>query len=541
MNTKYTFNKWIWKSVIVFVFLSIVLVSCLKNDFDFEKVTLPTWEPNFSLPLIHSKLNLSKVLGEADAGDMLLEDPFHFLTLIYRSNIFSQEAQEVFTIANQMYAQNYSFSLPGGMNNGDSTSGSYSDNIVFINTNNEILDTLYLKEGNINLLFNSDINQNAKINIVFPTATKNGVPLTHTINLNYTGTPFNINTNIDITGYKLVFDHSGGTFNKLPILYNVTVYNIGSPDQSPYDFNFNLFFQNQNYSKMFGYLNQKDYLFPMDTLSIDIFKNSWFGNFLLEDPKLKIKISNSYGFPLNITWGLLEGINPKTPTSMALTNVPNPMNVNSPTIIGHDIETVYNLDKNNSNIKDVVNIIPHYFAYLFEGHANPSGIYTPNFVLDTSRFKVDVEMEMPLFGRAWDFIIEDTVDFTFEKIEELVYINFKINITNGFPVDSKIQIVITDSLYNPLDSLFPTAQYVIQSANMGPAPDYKVTTPVHKYTEVNLSQTRLTNLTNARKMLIIATLNTKNNGNDIVKFYSDYMIDVRMAARAQLKVNLNNY
>jgi len=525
----------------VVLIMSLFMVSCLKDDFNFDKMTKPTWEPNFSLPLIHSKSDLSKVLGITGGDSLLNEDASHFLTLIYRDNIFSQYAYDAFTIPDQMYNLNYPFSLPGGMNSGDSISGSYSDNIVFVNSNNEILDTMFLKDSILNFKMNSTINHNAKIEIEMPTVTKNGVPLSATINFVYTGTPLNINYDIPVDGYKMIFNQSGGVFNKLAINYKVTVYNIGTPDMSPYAFNFDITFKNLKYSKMFGYMNQKDYLFPFDTLSIDIFKNSWFGNFMLEDPKLRVYVYNSYGFPLNLTFDLLESYNPNTPALVSVVGFPNPFTITEPTTIGQVAQTTVLLDKNNSNIKDAINITPRYFAYHFEGHANPSGIYQPNFLLDTSCFKVDIEMELPLFGRAWNFVIQDTIDFTFDKIEELVYANFKINILNGFPIDAKMQIYITDSLYNPLDSLFNGEQVVISGASVGGAPDYRVTSPSPKYTEVNLSQSRLTNLSNAKKMLIRSKLNTTNSGNDIMKIYSDYIIDVRMAVQAQLKVNLNNY
>jgi len=532
-------NKRMFLLTSVILTVSVFMVSCLKNDFDFSKFTKPTWEPNFSLPLVHSKLSLSKILGVTGGDSLLNEDANHFLTLIYRDNIFSQYAYDAFKIIDQNYTKNYPFSLPPGMNVGDSVSGSFTDNIIFNDTNNAVLDTMYLKSGNLNFKMNSTINQNAKIEIVMPSVTKNGIPLGTVINYIYTGAPLNINFNLPLSGYKIVFHQAGGIFNQLAINYKVTLYNIGSPDLSPYNFNFDLGFQSLKYSKIFGYLNQKSFSFPIDTLSIDIFKNSWFGHFLLEDPKFTVKVKNSYGFPLNINFDLLDAYNPKTPALINVWGVPNPFSINTPTSVGQVTETSFILNKNNSNIKDAINITPHYFAYHFTGQANPSGIYQSNFILDTSSFKVDVEMELPLFGRAWDFVIQDTVDFKFDKVDELVYANFKINILNGFPLDAKMQIVITDSLYVPLDSLFVGEQYVIRSGSVGPAPDYRVISPNNVYTEVNLSQTRLTKLSNARKMLIRSKLNTTNTGLDIMKIYSDYLLDVRLAVQAQLKVDLN--
>ena len=537
MKSLKSINKHLFILTFVLLTVSVFMVSCLKDDFNFNKLTKPIWEPNFSLPLVHSKLNLSKVLGVTGGDSLLNEDPNHFLTLIYRDNIYSQYADDVFMINDQNYLKNYNFSLP---TTSSSITVSYTDSIVF-NADNMILDSLYLKIGNLNSHLSSTIVNDALITIAMPTATKNGVPLSVVINQPYTGVPLNITyPTINLTGYKLAFNNTGGSNNWLPINYTVTLYNVvGSP--ANYNFNFSASFQNLKYSKMYGYLNQKAFLFPLDTLSIDIFKNSWFGHFLLEDPKFKVNVHNSFGFPLSLSFDLVEAINPKTPAAIMVSGIPNPFNITSPTTLGQVTQSSFELNKNNSNIAQAINITPHFFAYHFSGLANPTGIYQQNFILDTSSFKVDIEMDMPLYGRAWDFVLQDTVSFSFDKVDELVWANFKINILNGFPIDAKMQIIITDSLYAPLDSLFTGEQYVIKSGIVGPGPDYRVSSSTNQFTAVNLSQDRLVKLSKARKMLIRSKLNTYDTGaNNIMKIYSDYILDVRMAVQAQLKVDLNS-
>jgi len=522
--------------------LIITISSCLKKeDFEFDKLLFPDWEPNFSLPLIKSTLDLRKILNETEAGDMFIEDANHFLTLVYKAKLMSLISEETFEIVNQNFTNNHNFSVPSGFSIGDSTTFTYTDNIVFVNSNNEILDTLYLKSGRINFQLNTTLNHNANIRIILPTVRKNGIPFIRTINYVFTGSPTPINLNFNVEDYIMVFHHTGGTFNQLQINYEVTVYNnLGAPDMSPYNVETHLNFQDLQYSKMFGFLNYKEYFFPVDTLGIGIFKNSWFGNFLLEDPRLIVKISNSYGFPLNIEFDHLIATNPNTPVSTSVSGLPNPLIVAPPAYPGDVALTTFTLDKNNSNIKSAINNMPHYLHYLFTGYANPTGLYAPNFVLDTSAFVVDIELEMPLFGRAWDFVIEDTIDFKFENVDEIVYANFKINIINGFPIDANIQIYFADSTYNILDSLFSYTQEVILAAPAGPAPDYRVINPRHKYTEANLSAARLQNISNSKYMFIRSTLATINNGADIMKIYSDYNIDLRMAVQVQLKVNPND-
>ncbi|MDD3877674.1 MAG: hypothetical protein PHT69_13720 [Bacteroidales bacterium] len=522
--------------ILIFI---IFLSSCLKKeDFDFDKLVFPDWEPNFSLPLVHSQMDLRKVLNETSFGDMLIEDANKFLTLVYKERIYSQKAEDAFYINNQFFVQNETFSVSGSFNIGDSSTSTYTENMVFVNaSNNEKLDTLYLKSGDLNFQLNTNLNHPAKIRITLPDVRKNGVPFSTTLLYNVGS---NINTTLDLAGYKMVFHHTGGINNQLTVFYELTAYNTsGAQNQSPYTIDFSTNFENLKYSKMFGFLNYKEYLFPMDTLSIGIFKNAWFGNFVAMDPKVIIKITSHYGFPLHIIFDHLIATNPKSLNSLPVFGLPNPIAISSPLNPGDSSVTSVTLDKYNSNIVDAINILPHYFAYLFEGRANPTGVYTPNFALDTSTFNVDMEVEIPLYGSAWDFVLEDTVDFEFEKIDEVEYALFKISILNGFPVDANIQIYFADSLNNVLDSLFGGTKEVVLAALTGPSPEYRVTTPQTKYTEAYITANKLTNITNSRKMFIRSTLATTNNGSETIKIYSDYLIDVRLAVQAQLKVNLN--
>lgn len=518
------------------------VTSCLKKeDFDFDKLVYPDWEPNFSLPLVYSSLDLSQVLNEVEDSDMLIEDAQHFLTLVYKRRLMSQIAQEVFEIDNQTFNNNHSFSLPAGFSVGDSSTFTFSDDFVFATTNNEVLDTLYLKEGTLDLQIQSNINHDTRIRVFLPTVRRNGVPFVETINQVYTGTPYNINLSFDLEDYVMAFHHSGGMFNQLPINYEITAFNnSGASDLSPYVFDCNVGFDNLAYEKMIGFLDYIEYQFNDDSLSIDIFKNSWFGNFLLQDPKLFIRVTNSLGFPLEIVFDYLEGYNPNTSVNVPITGVSTPISVNQPAYMGDITTTTIELNKDNSNIKDAINDMPHHLHYRFDGHANPTGIYTPNFVLDTSAFKVDIELEMPLYGQAWDFTIQDTIDYEFEQLEEVVYAKFLIDITNGFPIDAGIQIYFADTTYQVIDSLFTYKKEIITAAPVGSSPNYRVVERRHKYTEIFLSASRLENISKARHMIIAANMATTNTGTDIVKIYSDYLIDVRLAIQAQLKVNLND-
>ncbi len=529
------------KILIIIIFCIIgLLYSCIKDKFDFDKFAGGQYEPDVAAPLIHTRLALCDLLGEYDSSNVITEDSNSFLTLIYCNTVYSKEADEFVDIPNQPINTNIILPAPLILAPGDSAVIPYSEDYQFIVNNNEILDSIFVKAGDISSMdfnLNSDINHYAKIEITIPSVTKYGIPFNKIMPFDYTG-PLPISQSFSLAGYKITFLDS----NKIKINYNITVYGDANPDNSPYFISMGDGIIDIQFSKVFGYLSQHSFDVNIDTVSLDIFKNKIDGNFFLEDPKVNIFVSNSFGFPINahfVQIGAHSDDNAPYDVSVSGSGIPDPWIINYPTYseIGQKIETSLILNKTNSNINDAINISPEYLFCDITALSNPDGVIIKNFALDTSKFDVDIEVELPLYGRAWDFVNQDTMDFDIDDVDELESILFKLNINNGFPIDGKVQIYFTDTLYTVLDSLLSSFQQVIASAVPGGPPDYKVISPTNKTTTILFDKSRLNNIVNTKKMILKTKLATSDNGNTIVKIYSDYNMEIRLAARAQLSID----
>lgn len=526
-------------SLILLLVGGLLIQSCIKKeDFDFDKIAGFEYSPNGAAPLVHSKLTLRDILQDYDTNHLFVEDGTHFLSLIYNSTVFSKRADEFIFIENQFMNTSYSFST-GAIANGDSMSYDYPLNYSFSTGFGERYDSIVLKSGTLGFSINADINHNARIYITIPGAKKNGQVFKKTILYNYTGsTPVVINQNFNLDGYTISFT-SG---NQLAIDYKITVYGDGNPNLSPYNVNLGESIQSMFYDKIYGYLGQLNFGINQDSVFIDIFKNNIYGSMYFEDPRLNLVVSNAYGMPVQVTIDLLRAessVNPPFVVDLAGSGIPYPWDVGAPTFaqMGQSVQSSIHLDQTNSNVKTAINISPHYVSYHVNTLTNPYGnpLTDQNFVIDTSRFSVDAEVELPMYGSAWDFRLQDTLDFSFgEDIDILDWVLFKINTDNGFPVDASMQIYFADSLYNKLDSLLVPMQQVISSGIIGPAPDYKVVSPTHKLTTSKIEHNRIMNLLNVEKMLIYAKLETVNNGGTIIKMYSDYFLDVKIGMQAQI-------
>lgn len=526
----------------VIALISILFIaSCFdKRDFAFDKIAAFQWEPNLAAPIIKSTLTMKDLISNADTN-VLVEDASNFLSIVYKASVFSERADEIISIENQNFNSAWTFAT-GTIT--DSATFNYTISTTFTSPNGERFDSIYIKSGALLFNLNGNLNHNGRLRIIIPTVKKNGMIFRKNIMYNYNNTlPVVTNNSYDLSGFTISF----GADNKLNINFSITVYADANPNNSPYTLNLNEAFQNIKFHKIFGYIGKRSFSINQDSVDFDIYQNNIDGSIQLEDPKLNIYIRNAYGMPINVNFTKLDAkssVNPPYIVSITGSGLPNPLLIQAPTFaqIGQSILTKINLNKTNSTIVQAVNMSPNYLDFLVEALSNPNGnaLTDQNFVLDSSKFEVDIEAELPLYGSASGFKLQDTVDFDLgEDIEEVEWVILKVFTSNGFPIDVSMQIYFADSLGNKLDSLLTSIDKIISSGIVGPAPSYKVITPTEKHLSIQIDQKKMDNLLKAEKLIILADLATTNNGVDKVKIYSDYEIDVKLGVQAKGKISAN--
>ncbi|MDD5570449.1 MAG: hypothetical protein PHD97_04745 [Bacteroidales bacterium] len=540
------------KTDILYVFVVLLLfsmLSCKKEYFELDKRLASTnkYDPNISLPLVHSKLTIEDIVAGSDTTQIFKFDPNNVVILVYKGNLCQKTAKEVYS---EIPDQNFSypcplFPMPPGPPAGDSTSANYNPIFTFTTTG-EQFDSITLKGGTLRFHLNSsDFNHQAKFEITLPNVIKNGTPFTTTILYTYSGSlPVDITNDFDLTGYTIAFTPG----NQITANIKVTGYYDANPNTSPYNFTFETSFLSSQYSGLYGYLGQKNINFAKDTIRPRIFKNNFIGNMEVENPQMIISINNSFGLPINANFNTLQAFSPVNAPNVVNIGGPgltNPLAVGYPSMlqIGQTIPTNVTLDNTNSNIVDAINISPQKFYSDISATTNPSGTPMANFVLDTSKISVNLEVDIPLTGVCWDFIIQDTMPAGsfIEDVKEMKWAKFRIFAENWFPVNAIMQIYFTDSVagnkYHIADSLITTTtDKVVDAAAQGLGPDFRVASPTIKYTEVLVDNDKLKKLENCNNMIIRAIMNTANYPTGKVRIYNDYILDVKLSVQAQLDV-----
>src|SRR3569832_1646182 len=140
-----------------------------------------------------------------------------------------------------------------------------------------------------------------------------------------------------------------------------------------------------------------------------------------------------------------------------------------------------------------------------------------------------MEVQLPLWGTAKDFVLIDTAEFKFEEnlATEIESATIRTYNSNGFPIDIALQVYFADSLYKPIDSLVIPYQLILKSAIVNPITG-KVVSPTEKVYDALLTQERARKLKTAKYLLIKANATTTSGGNTNVKIYANYKIDVKL-------------
>ena len=215
------------------------------------------------------------------------------------------------------------------------------------------------------------------------------------------------------------------------------------------------------------------------------------------------------------------------------------MPVNSPTLteVGQSMQTSFALTNANSNVFGIINNKPQQLVYKVDALSNPTGVTSTNFVIDTSKISLDMEVNLPMYGTAKDFAIQDTFDFKFANVDKIESCLLRTQIKNGFPIDVEMQVYFVDENYLILDSLLLPNQLVLSAANVN-LTNGAVVNAQQKTTDVDLDAAKISHLNQTKKIIVRATATTLNGGNTNIKIYDFYKLDVQIGAKAKMRLSL---
>ena len=520
----------------VFLLLSISLNSCYKDRLKLDKIAGGKWNPKIAIPLAHANLAMSRIIQ--DEGSIWKEDPDGLLSIIYSAKSVSEIGDVIITIPDQLFDTTVNFALLPTLPVGDSISVLFTLENEFASGNNERIDSVLIKNGTIEFEITTDLNHDGYLEIDIPNLTHYGTPLHKKIDLSYTSGITIVNVVIPLNDYYLKLDNSNGNNNQMEQNIKLSVTKTNNPDNTPYYFSLKQEIKSLHYYLAMGNFQQHSFNVDETTIPLDLYSTQISANVFLEQSNLFLTFHNSYGIPTNITFN--EFYAERDGVKLDLTsNLLPTLSINYPSFnnIGGEDTTIFHFDASNSNITDIIHLNPQKVVFSGIVTTNPLGSSVDNFVLDTSRISLDVKIEIPLYGKALHFVLHDTTNVNIgDSINNETGINkvtLNINSENGFPFDIDLQIYFADSLGNIVDSVFQDTDNILLAADVSPAPEYRVIEKKHNIKRVILNDSQIQSYNKAKKIIMSIGASTTNSGQDVVKIYSDYSVDIEVSASVE--------
>lgn len=399
------------------------------------------------------------------------------------------------------------------------------------------------ENGAVNYSLTSTVKEQLSLKIFLEGAIKNGLPLAPTIitikNETKTG-------QIDLSNVLLDMGlDNAQPYNKMTVriepsvISSNTLLNFDSADYISSTFSFGTL----SFKEINGYLGSKEIPFEPSSQTFDLL--SQFENgFPLFDPKMNIISNNSIGVPISVS---LEANGTSAKGQTQALNAPTFI-MGYPTIAqkGQTINSTKVIDKSNSSITQMLNIAPNQIAFGGKAKINAAGFngYT-DFIRKGSRIVVGYEIEMPLSLKTGNLKIEKTIENVLFKIENdslkesvfgtdsIEYIDLVLRVDNGMPFELGLNMLFADKDTIVMDTI--AAGTLMQSA----IPDLNGRTQKNtvSYCTIRIPEEKLLAIRkkNLTKMVIQLNLKTYNNGNEVVKIYSDYISKIGLSAKVKMK------
>jgi len=515
-------------------FLLLLLFAGSCNVQDYDGLEVEDHDAEYAVSLLHTTLEISdlvnNILNDSLSTDTIVINADQTMTLFYSGDVAEKQATDIFQF----------------FENGLVPIADSVFNAPFDAPDSVTVYRIDFNAGQMNLVIRNPLSEPITGTFYILQMTENGVPFSmpFTAPANSTSIPW-ISPPVNLGGKVLTSNNNTLTFRYEAYLPDGT--RIIIPEISPGTPGMGMLFQNITFSYMEGYYGYNEYPLTLDTIDIDINQTNLDGDVTISNPKVRITIANSYGFPTRGKVTVLKFVGKDGIIRDLESTVIDTGGIDFayPSLaageVGQFKYTSFDFDRSNSNIDEIFNSQPIQLIYALNGIANVNR--DPNligFLTDSSIIRMQVDVELLLEGSLRNFGAEQLLDFDFgdfadSDISELTGVEFKLVTENRTPIASNLQLRFLDENGAVIDSLFDTSTppFVIQS----PGVDANGVAIGMERTEtyIPMSIERFDRVRKSKQMFLETSFTTAENGNVPVKILADGTVVIKMGLKVKKK------
>ena len=489
---------------------SFLWTACNKLD-EINEASINQDEAEFAVPLFNSSVSFQDIIDNFDENTFVSIDSDGLMRLNYKGDVLTVSSQDLFD----------NVPLVGPFIILD------TNYIVPVDIPGSIdIDFMDFKKGSAVFYFENAHLQDVEVDVILEEIQKDGQPL-------QTSFTMPASSGVNPTDQFITLDLEGWRWNSLDDKFTINYVATKADGVRDTLESASVTLIGLEYTYAEGYLGNDLYLIGRDTIPIDFFEDWTRGDIYFEDPQIRLTAFNSFGFPVD---GQFEEIlvNTVSGETVALESefVTNGVYIDYPLLdqVGETIPTYFSFDKNNSNIREVLGAGPTAIDYRIDGEPNPNMDETiRGFMTDSSQLRVQMEVELPIYGAASGFAVQDTLEVDFGGYDQVEEAEFKLISDNGMPLAADVQVYFADANNTILDSLLTTTQRVVEAASVDT--DGMVTNNTEQILFIPVQAARLDKILMAKKIILRTAFSTTNDGQNSVRVLADQSVNLRMGVR----------
>ena len=466
---------------------------------------------SYAVPLVDTDFNLVEIAENTTQEIGIGIDDNDRVTLSYFGEVIQQSALEIYP------------PVPWGQD------VPFPDTVGMVPLPFEIefqITKARFRSTRIALRFNSQFEEDIHVVFTFPEVFKDGEVFTREFDIIYDGeTPTEFSTElIDLTDWELITET-----NEFNYEYVATT-ESGERVRLEYAA---MFLEVLAFSYIEGFFGERVFEIGGSIITVGVF-NKWLsGGFIFEDPTIRFLVQNSFGLPVK---SRVNSINITTLSGEMFDlegdQLEEGLEFDFPNFdeIGETKETTFVFDKNNSNIAEIFNEKAISVNYDVDALINFD--LTEPFIgysTDTSFYKVELAVDVPLFLRFNDLILTDTLNVDLSDLSDFNSAEFKFITQNAFPFNVDLQAFFIDSVSNESLAIFDGNGLLLPSAELFQDGTTQAQDP--KEDIINIDEQQMSHILRSNKMALVANFTNSEIAND-QNFWilSDYGVDFKLGA-----------
>ncbi len=485
-----------------------LLIFCACKKYENLEVTTPGAE--YAVPIGFAELDWQDVIDNISDSTVIRIDDQGIVHLNYKGTVQKFEGSDIAEFVNQFNAPlifldtlvALPFSTPPGID----------------------LDYAILSNGGARFGYQSNFNEPVNVKItLLNIETANGEPYSFTNNH-----PAGV---VDFLSDSIFFDNHILRPTNDSIFVHYEYIRANSMDKVTPDFIGAVIFDFET-SYMEGFLGQETFNVDRDTIDIDFFEETLTGDIFIEDPKVNVVITNSFGFPIRSSGSVFNFFEEDGSVLELESSALDLIDVDYPSLneVGVKKVTEFPFDNDNSNLSDLILSRPIALEYEFIANANPDlDTSIRGFLLDTSVFEIQVAVDLPLKGWAKDFAADDTLSYDIDPVSEVESAELKIIVENELPLNIAVQGYFLNDQNNQVDSIFREPQLILYNDGISSGEPHVETI------FLPLSEEKLNTIYTTKKMLVTAKFDTSGDTNNVVEMLATQKVNIKIGLKFKLK------